>query len=224
MMSTSETSNSNPSTVFVVDDDASVRRAIGLLLDAAGYQFQTFASAEAFLEQYSPPCYGCLLLDVRMPGMDGLALHRHLTTKGCKLPTIFLTAHGDVPMAVSALKSGAIHFAEKPIDDKTLLEHISTAMTADRSREIAEAEVRSIRESIDALTERERQILDMLAEGKAVKVIAMTLGTSHNTVRNQRASILNKMSAESAADLVRMVMTLRQVESGLSHDTRAGPP
>ena len=199
----------NTPTVFVVDDDASVRDAVRSLLEAAGFAVETFASAIEFLDAVDLSRKGCLLLDVRMPEMDGMQLHSRLNQVGAYLPTIILTGHGTVSMAVKALRSGAVDFVEKPFDDEDLIRRIRDAIARSINLDISPAERAAILERLSHLTDREREILEKLVEGKWVKLIASELGTSPHTVRNQRARILEKMKAESVPDLVRMAMLAR---------------
>jgi FixJ family two-component response regulator len=199
-------------TVLVVDDDDSVRDALRCMLEAAGYRVEAFASAEEFLHRYTEAGRGCLLLDVRMPGMNGLELQKHLIARHECLPIIMLTAHADVPMAVDSLTSGAVDFVEKPFDEADLLQRIEAALARHVRVSLSEAERASICERLATLSNRERQVLDGLVAGKWVKRIAAELGTSPNTVKNQRTRILEKMEAESVPDLVRMVM-LAQLRS-----------
>lgn len=193
-------------TILVVDDDCSVRDALRCMLEAARYRVETFASAEEFLDSYSGAQRGCLLLDVRMPGMNGLELQKHLIARREYLPIIMLTAHANVPMAVDSLTSGAVDFVEKPFDEADLLRRIEAAIARHVPVKWSEAERAAIRERLETLSDRERQVLDGLVAGKWVKLIASELGTSPNTVKNQRTRILEKMEAESVPDLVRMVM------------------
>lgn len=193
-------------TVFVVDDDSSVRDALRCMLEAALYRVETFASAEEFLGGYDGARRGCLLLDVRMPGMSGLELQKHLIARHEYLPIIMLTAHANVPMAVDSLTSGAVDFVEKPFDEADLLRRIEAAIARHVQINWSEAERAAICERLETLSDRERQVLDGLVAGKWVKLIASELGTSPNTVKNQRTRILEKMEAESVPDLVRMVM------------------
>jgi two-component system response regulator FixJ len=193
-------------TVFVVDDEPSVRDSLRCLLESAGFAVETHATAREFLESYQPSRRGCLLLDVRMPGMDGLELQRRLGQKRIYLPIIILTAHADVPLAVKALQAGAADLVEKPYDDDDLIRRIESAIARDIQFHCDQAERAAIEARLAKLTDRERQVLDRLVAGKWVKLIAAELGTSPNTVRNQRARILEKMEADSVPDLVRMVM------------------
>jgi FixJ family two-component response regulator len=193
-------------TVFVVDDDPSVRDSLRCLLESAGFAVETHATAHDFLEHYQPSRRGCLLLDVRMPGMDGLELQRRLAEKSIFLPIIILTAYADVPLAVKALQAGAADLVEKPYDEDDLLRRIESAIARDIKLHWDQAEPAAIGARLAKLTDRERQVMDRLVAGKWVKAIAAEFGTSPNTVRNQRARILEKMQADSVADLVRMVM------------------
>jgi FixJ family two-component response regulator len=193
-------------TVFVVDDDSSVRDALRCMLEAAGHRVETFASAEGFLAACDSSRRGCLLLDVCMPGTDGLTLQDRLVQQRVYLPIIMLTGHASVPMAVRALRAGAVDFVEKPFDEADLLRRIEHALFRSIQVTSSEAERAAVRERLASLSLRERQVLDMLVVGKWVKAIAAELGTSPNTVKNQRTRILEKMGAESVPDLVRMVM------------------
>jgi len=192
-------------TVFVVDDDASVRESLSFLLKAVGHSVELFEDAQSFLDTYSFSRPGCLILDVRMPGMDGLELQRLLAKETPHLPVIMLTAHGDLPMAVDSMRAGAWHFVEKPYDRKRLLGIITEALAADHEFRLQNAERLEIEQNLAALTDREREVLQLLVDGKSTKMAALALGTSPNTIAHQRASILEKMQAESVVDLSRMV-------------------
>jgi FixJ family two-component response regulator len=193
-------------TVFIVDDDAGVRDALRLLMRSADLPVEAFASAKDFLATVTADRPGCLILDVRMPDVDGLELQRQLAARGSRLPVIMLTGHADVPMAVQALRAGALDFIPKPFESKALLARIREAIDLDartREKHINRAE---IKRRLARLTPRETEVLDRIVDGLPSKAIAAALGSSFNTVQNQRASVLNKMQAESVADLVRMVM------------------
>lgn len=194
--------------VYVVDDDDSVRDAIRCMLEAAHFQVHCYDSARAFLEAYTGGTTRnqCLLLDVRMPGMDGLELQKQLVERQCYLPIIILTAHGDVPTAVRALRAGAVDFMEKPFDEEQLIRRIRETIASNLQLQWEPGEREAILARMEKLSDRERQVLQMLAEGKWVKRIASELGTSPNTVKNQRTRILEKMQAETVPELVRMVM------------------
>jgi FixJ family two-component response regulator len=196
-------------TVFIVDDDQAVRDALRLLMDAADLAVETFPDARAFLAAVPNDRAGCLVLDVRMPEIDGLELQRQLAARGSRLPIIILTGHGDVPMAVEALRAGALDFIQKPVESKQLLARIEEAIAVDAKARSQNADLTEIESRLAKLTPRETEVLDRIVEGLPTKAIAMTLGSSFNTVQNQRASILKKMHAESVADLVRMVMIVR---------------
>lgn len=192
--------------VFIVDDDESVRDAVRCMLEAVGFRVETYDSASDFLKRYDRSHQGCLLLDLQMPGMNGIELQRQLSEDGIRLPVIMLTAHGSVPIAVHAVRMGAFDFIEKPFDDETLIRRIQDAISQHLQLDIDPAERALIRERLATLSDREREILEKLVAGKWVKIIASELGTSPNTVKNQRTRILEKMQADSVPDLVRMVM------------------
>jgi FixJ family two-component response regulator len=196
-------------TVFIVDDDAGVRDALCLLMRSAELPAAAFPGAREFLAAVTVDRPGCLVLDVRMPEVDGLELQRQLAARGSRLPIIMLTGHGDVPMAVQALRAGALDFIPKPFDSKLLLARIQEAIDLDARTRKKHVDRAAIAARLAKLTPREREVLDRIADGLASKAIAAALGSSFNTVQNQRASILKKMQAESAADLVRMVMIVR---------------
>lgn len=200
---------SSTQTVFVVDDEAVVRKALKLMLELAGYRVQPFSSAQEFLDNYEPSMPGCLILDVRMPGMDGMELLRHLSEHEILIPIIMLTAHGDIPMAVDAMKTGAVEFLEKPAEPNTLREKVAAALALDEVWRLDEEERAEIRGNYKKLSPREREVLDLIIDGKKPRTIGRILGTSQNTIRVQRASIMKKMRADSPADLVKMMNTLR---------------
>lgn len=192
--------------VFIVDDDEAVRDSLGLLLRAAGYRARCYASAKDFLKAFDPRDYGCLVLDIRMPGMTGLELQKHLIEIGCSVPVVFITGHGDIPMAVEAVRQGAVDFIQKPFDDQELVNRIEDAMKqAARQRE-GELEKLQILDQIASLTAREKEVMGQVVQGKANKVIAGDLGVSQRTVEIHRARVMEKMQANSLARLVRMVM------------------
>ena len=191
-------------TIFVVDDEAVVRKAVSLILEQTGHHIETFASAAEFLERYDGSQPGCLVSDVRMPGMDGMDLLRHLSQQGRKIPVVMLSAHGDIPMAVSAVKTGAIDFLEKPADPSVLRQKVANALTVDSKWRLDQEEREEIEHLLGTLTPREREVLNLLVDGKNARIIAQILGSSHNTVRVQRASVMKKMKADNIADLVRM--------------------
>jgi two-component system, LuxR family, response regulator FixJ len=200
-----------PATIFVVDDDEGVRNSLKFLLKSVGLATRAFASADEFLAAYRPDQPGCLVLDVRMPGMSGLELQQQLNVRGAIVPVIFITGHGDVPMAVEAMQQGAFDFLQKPFRDQDLIDRIQRALESDVKNRAALAEHDKIRARLDSLTEREREVLGLLTSGKQNKTMAAELGLSQRTVEIHRARIMEKTGAGSLAQLVRMVMDL---ESG----------
>jgi two-component system response regulator FixJ len=192
--------------VIVVDDDDAVRAALTLLLRSAGHATRSFESAAAFLENWDPRAGGCLVLDVRMPGISGLELQQQLNQRGATLPVIFITGHGDVPMAVEAMKHGAFDFVQKPVREQELVERARRALEKDRSNRIQLRQRDQIRDRLQSLTPREREILTLVTRGKPNKVMAGDLGVSQRTVEIHRARVMEKMGAESLAQLVRMVL------------------
>jgi two-component system response regulator FixJ len=201
--------NARP-TIFIVDDDAAVRDALKLLLRSVGQAVETFGSAQEFLDAYSEDRPGCLVLDIRMPGMSGLELQQKLNEKHSILPIIFITGHGDVPMAVEAMQAGAVDFIQKPFRDQDLIDRINQALEKDSSNRAALGERNDIRRRLDTLTPREREVLDLVVHGKANKVIAGDLKLSQRTVEIHRARVMEKMQASSLAHLVRMVLEVGQ--------------
>jgi FixJ family two-component response regulator len=198
----------NP-TVFIVDDDAAVRDALALLMRSANLSAAVFAGAREFLENVPQDRPGCLVLDVRMPEIDGLELQKQLAARGSRLPIIMLTGHGDIPMAVQALRAGALDFIPKPFESKALLARVHEAIELDGRTRQQQLDRADINARLSKLTPREMEVLNYVTEGLPTKAIAATLGSQFNTVQNQRASVLKKMQAESTADLIRMVMIAR---------------
>ena len=194
--------------VFIVDDDEAVRSSLRLLLKSVGLVPSALASAREFLDKYDPAQPGCLVLDVRMPEMSGLELQEQLNLKGAVLPVIFITGHGDVPMAVEAMQAGACDFLQKPFRDQDLIDRIQRALDKDHTNRGALEERSLIRERLQSLTPREREVLAMVTSGKANKIMAADLGVSQRTIEIHRARVMEKMSAASLAQLVRMVMDL----------------
>jgi two-component system, LuxR family, response regulator FixJ len=200
-------------TVFVVEDDDSVRRSLELLIASHGYAAEGFASAGAFLDRVDLTQPGCLILDVRMPGMDGLELQRRLLADGCELPIIFITAHGDVPMAVDAVKAGAIDFLQKPFRDDALLDKIAAALAENARLRVDSSRRRAITERVASLTPREHEVMGMVVAGHSNKVIALRLGVSERTVEIHRSRVMHKMEATALAHLVRMVAVVEGDET-----------
>lgn len=195
--------------ISVVDDDPAVRSGLARMLRVAGYQVRTFPTAEAFLDDHDSTPANCLILDVRMPGMDGIELNLHLIESGNRVPVIFLTGHGDVPMAVGAMHLGVFDFIEKPFDKVRLLDRVRKAVELDAARREQDRVVESISQKLRLLTEREREVLDLLVAGLSVKEISGRLGTSRHTVKHQRTSVLQKMQAASDIELLRLLAIVR---------------
>ena len=189
--------------VFIVDDDDAIRDSLSWLLQSRGVVNRTYASAELFLADWQTELAGCLLLDIRMDGMSGSELFERLLEKACSLPVIFLTGHGDVPMAVSALKKGAFDFVEKPFNDNDLVDRVVEALALDAKRRLAAASADSIKCQIEQLTPRERQVMELVLAGKLNKVIAGELAVSMRTVEVHRSSLLEKMGVRTAVELAR---------------------
>jgi RNA polymerase sigma factor (sigma-70 family) len=192
-------------TVFVVDDDQAMRSSLKWLIESVGMRVETYGSAQEFLSHYYPGRAGCLLLDVRMPGMSGLDLQDHLTRASIRVPVIIITGHGDVPMATRAMKAGAVDFIEKPFNDEVLLDSIRNALLADAQQRAFQAERAEVATRLAHLTPREYEVMEMVAAGMSNKQIALDLGVSAKTVEAHRARVMEKMAAGSLADLVRMV-------------------
>jgi two-component system, LuxR family, response regulator FixJ len=191
-------------TVFVVDDDTAVRQGLRFMLRAAGYSVEAFPSARSFLEDYDPRRGGCLLLDVQMPQMTGLELQQRINVRGWRIPVIFITGHGTVPLAISAMKAGAFDFIEKPLREDALLESIERALHwNDRAYE-ERLERATLQARVASLTPREREVFELVARGEPNKVIARHLGISFRTVELHRAHIIEKLQARSLSDLIRM--------------------
>jgi FixJ family two-component response regulator len=190
--------------VYIVDDDPSMRRSLESLLGSVGLDVRLFSSAPEFMRSPRTNAPGCLVLDVRLPGMSGLAFQQELAKAGIALPIIFVTGHGDVPMSVRAMKAGAVEFLTKPFDDQVLLDAIHAAIERDRARRRDDASFAALRARYDALSERERQVMGHVAAGRVNKRIADELGLSVVTVKVHRAQVMRKMQAKSVADLVRM--------------------
>lgn len=197
-----------PSTVFIVDDDVAVRQSLSLLIRSMSLAVEAFESAQDFLERGDCTRPGCLVLDIRMPGMSGLELQDELVRRGFLLPVIFITGHGDVAMAVRAMKHGAVDFIEKPFSDQLLLERINQALDLDRQRREQQAERAELARHMETLSPREREVMGRIVSGQANKVIAIELGLSERTVEIHRAKVMSKTGARSLAELVSMVHRL----------------
>lgn len=197
-------------TVYVVDDDDGMRRALTLLLSTVGYNTHAYARPSEFLAKLKSDEAGCLVLDIRMPEMSGLELQRQLNRSGCMLPIIFITGHGDVPMAVQAMKAGAFEFIQKPFRDQDLLDQINHALRHDAENRQNVARRADVLRRLETLTPRERQVMDLVVDGGANKVIAIDLGLSERTVEIHRAKVMEKMGARSVAHLVKLHMTLAE--------------
>ena len=195
-------------TVFVVDDDEPVRDAIGMLLDTVDIQHECYDSATSFLDGYGSQRTGCLVLDIRMPGMSGLELQDHLLENGDPLPIIFITGHGDIPMAVEAMKKGAMDFIRKPFRDQELLDRIQEALNHDAENREHHADLEAVRNRAASLTPREKEVFERVAEGQANKVVAIDLEISERTVEIHRSQVMQKMEARNLADLVKMKILL----------------
>ncbi len=206
--------NAGTPIVMVVDDDSGVRNAMRSLLKSVGLQSALYASAKEFLEGYKPSQSGCLILDIRMPGMSGLELQQELNLRGAVVPVIFMTGHGDIPMAVEAMQHGAFDFLQKPFRDQDLLDRIQRAVTKDGERRLALGERTRIRAHVESLTAREHEVLDLMTQGKQNKQIANDLGVSPRTIEIHRARVMEKMNAQSIAELVRMMLDLKHEAPG----------
>lgn len=190
--------------VFVVDDDDAVRASLERLIRSAGFTVKTFASANQFLKNERPDVPSCLVLDVKLPGVGGLDLQRHLADSDVAIPIVFITGHGDIPMSVRAIKAGAVEFLTKPFRDQDLLDAINQAIQLDSASHDWKVEIASLRDRYEALTPREREVMQLVVAGLLSKQIAAKLGTSEITIKVHRGRIMEKMRADSLADLVRM--------------------
>ena len=195
---------SSDAIVFVVDDDSSVRSALKRLIKSVGHKVATFSSAREVLDHDHPDTPGCLVLDIRMPGLSGLELQEQMAALGLNMPIIFITGHGNIPTSVRAMKAGAVDFLEKPFDDQALLDAIYHAIAKDTQTKREQTEIRDIKQRVASLTPREYEVFSFVVTGMLNKQIAFDLGTSEKTVKVHRARVMQKMSAESLADLVRL--------------------
>jgi FixJ family two-component response regulator len=192
-------------TVYVVDDDEGIRHILELLLRAVGLKVRVFSDAASFLDTFNSALRGCIVADLKMPGLNGLEMQERLNAVNCRMPIIFLSGHGDVPAAVRALQKGAVDFLEKPFNPKLLLERIEQAIKTDAELSAAAENSAKIAGRVAQLTGREREVMSLVADGKSSKVIALELGISERTVELHRSRMMKKMSAHSVADLVRMI-------------------
>ena len=205
------------SIVFVIDDDQSIREAIKSLIRSVGMHVETFASAQEFMASMRPDAPACLVLDVRMPGISGLDLQRELLNAGIRIPVIFITGHGDIPMSVRAMKAGAVEFLTKPFRDQDLLDAISQALERDRTSRAQHAEIADLRRRFEQLTPREREVMELVVSGLLNKQIAARLNISEITVKLHRHQVMEKMEAESLAELVRISEKLNAENSTHPH-------
>jgi len=200
------------STVFIVDDDREVRQALALLMESVGLRTELFESADRFLEQFDSDRPGCLILDVRMPGMSGLDLQARLAAEKLHPPVIVITGHGDVPMAVRAVQAGAVDFIEKPFNDQALLDSVHRALELDARQRGQARELAEIRRRVESLTKREQEVMRLVVNGLRNKMIANELHVSQSTVEAHRAKVMEKMGARTLSELMRMVLSLEMKE------------
>lgn len=199
----------NAPAVFVIDDDASVRNSLKRLISTVGLRVEDFGTAGEFIRMELPDCPSCLVLDVRLPGLSGLDFQRELAARSIRIPIIFITGYGDIPMGIRAMKDGAVEFLTKPFRDQDLLDAIQIAIERDRVRRKQEQEVKDIQERFAALSSREREVVSLVVEGHLNKQIADQLGTAENTVKVHRGRAMAKMRANSLAELIKMLQKLK---------------
>ena len=192
----------------IVDDDEPVRDSIGMLLESVDLPYEAFSSAQEFLDNYDATRRGCLVLDIRMPGMSGLELQDRLVSDNAPLPIVFITGHGDIPMAVEAMKKGAVDFIRKPFRDQELLDRVREALDLENTNRSSYNDLAAIRDRVALLTPRETEVFERVAAGQANKVVAIDLGISERTVEIHRSQVMQKTEARSLADLVRMKISL----------------
>ena len=206
----------NGSVVFVVDDDRSVRSSLKLLISSVGLQVESFESADTFLQRKPPDAPSCLVLDVRLRGLSGLDLQRELAARNCQIPIVFITGHGDIPMSVRAMKAGAVEFLTKPFRDQDLLDAVRIALERDRARREREKELAELQNRFNSLTVREQEVIAMVVAGMLNKQIADQLETAENTIKIHRSRAMKKMHAQSVAELVRMMESVKTLRKSAS--------
>lgn len=200
--------------VFIVDDDPAMRESLEFLIDSVGLKPRTFASGAAFLDRVQPDWAGCAIVDVRMPGVSGLELQERLNERNIKLPIIVVTGHADVPMAVRAMKSGALDFVQKPFNDQVMLDLVNRALEMDYQKRREMAQFEELQIFYDRLTPREREVMEHVVAGYSNKQVAAALGLSEKTIEVHRSRVMAKMECDSVAELVQMAMELRARENG----------
>ncbi len=205
----------NSATVFVVDDDAAVRKSLSLLVQSVQLPVETYETAQAFLDAYDPSRPGCLVLDLRMPGVSGLELQQRLASQNVHLPVIFISAHGDLPTAVAAMRAGALDFLEKPFRSQVLLDRIHQALERDARRREVDQRRAETAELLTTLTSLERAVLDLMAAGKPYKTIARELGISYKAVEGRRARIMKKMKVDNLSELLQRMLSYQLAEPAI---------